>query len=111
MFYLRRLINNATIVTINIVNAKSDSYVTIAVTKVRMKRVHRHHSFQVNLKGAKKILFLARAVVKEETPEAREGRWRNPENRTRRRTGVRQRLFSALAGERLSACKERYGES
>ena len=57
LFYLRRLLNNATIVTINIVNAKSASYVTIAATKVRMIS-HRHHSFQVNLKGAKKCLFL-----------------------------------------------------
>ena len=39
---------------ITIAKANNASYVTISESPVRMKEIHRHHSFQVNLKGAKK---------------------------------------------------------
>mgnify|MGYP004521470005 CR=1 FL=1 len=42
-----------------IAKANNASYVTISESPVRMKEIHRHHSFQVNLKGAKKKLFLS----------------------------------------------------
>ena len=44
---------------ITIAKANNASYVTISESPVRMKEIHRHHSFQVNLKGAKKKLFLS----------------------------------------------------
>ena len=53
------LIINATREMMTIAKANNASYVTISESPVRMKEIHRHHSFQVNLKGAKKKLFLS----------------------------------------------------
>ena len=53
------LTNSVTREMIIIAKANNASYVTISESPVRMKEIHRHHSFQVNLKGAKKKLFLS----------------------------------------------------
>ena len=46
---------SATREMMTIAKANNASYVTISESPVRMKKVHRHHSFQLNLKGAKKF--------------------------------------------------------
>ena len=53
------LTNSATREMMTIAKANNASYVTISESPVRMKEIHRHHSFQVNLKGATKKLFLS----------------------------------------------------
>ena len=59
LYFLWILTNSATREMMTIAKANNASYVTISESPVRMKEIHRHHSFQVNLKGAKKKLFLS----------------------------------------------------